>query len=211
MISDEYHKWYEEKRIWEKTEWLGVPMWKLPFDAFIMQELICKVRPNVLIETGSGFGGSSVFYASIMQMINHGKVITIDVDIKKQRMYRCLSIDVLERIHVIEGSSTREDVLYNLEKHLLAHYTNMVVLDSWHSYDHVLEEMRKYEKYVSKDSYMVVEDTHVNGHPVEWKHGKGPYEAVETFLKENDDFVIDEDCEKYKMTFNPKGYLRRVK
>ena len=65
---DEFHKWYEESRTWEQTKWLGVPMWKLPFDAFVMQELIYKVKPDYIIETGTGCGGSSVFYASILDI-----------------------------------------------------------------------------------------------------------------------------------------------
>ena len=87
MISDEYHKWYETNRIWEKTSWLGTPMWKLPFDAFIIQELICMIKPDLIIETGTGCGGSSVFYASIMQLLDKGEIITIDIYGSKANWY----------------------------------------------------------------------------------------------------------------------------
>lgn len=209
MISDKYHIWYETERIWEKTKWLNVPMWKLPQDALVIQELICKIRPDILIETGTGHGGSSVFYASIMELLNRGNVITVDISNEKD-FYQCLSINVLNRIIPLVGNSTDQEIIENISKLCKTNH-NMVILDSWHSYTHVLQEMRLYNSFVSVGSYMIIEDTHVSGHPVEWEYGKGPYEAVEDFLKENDNFIIDKECEKYGMTFNPNGYLRRVK
>ena len=211
MISDEYHKWYEESRVWEKTRWLGVPMWKLPFDAFVMQELIYKIIPDNIIETGTGCGGSSVFYASILHLLEHGKVITIDTDIKKQQFEQCLNVNILDRIKKIIGSSTDEQTISTVHKLCSKTSTNIVILDSWHSYDHVRKELEIYHPFVRRGSYLIVEDTHVNGHPIQWEHGRGPYEAVQDFLKENDDFVVDKLCEKYQMTFNPSGFLRRVK
>jgi cephalosporin hydroxylase len=88
---------------------------------------------------------------------------------------------------------------------------NIVILDSDHSYDHVRKEMSMYSELVPIDSYMVVEDTHVNGNPVPWKWGDGPMEAVNDFMENNDNWFADYWCEKYMMTFNPKGYLRRIK
>ena len=207
---DEFHKWYEESRTWEQTKWLGVPMWKLPFDAFVMQELIYKIRPDYIIETGTGCGGSAVFYASIMQMMGHGKVITVDIENKNQ-FDKCDSIDILSRIKQIIGSSTDKQVLNTVHKFCTEDTVNMVILDSWHTYDHVLQELEMYHHLVSRGSYLIVEDTHVSGHPVEWKWGKGPYEAVEGFLKKHQNFEADQGCEKHLMTFNPKGFLRRVK
>ena len=74
-----------------------------------------------------------------------------------------------------------------------------------------VEEMKLYSQFVAVDSYMIVEDTHVSGHPIKWEYGKGPFEAVNKFLKTNDDFVVDKECEKFIMTFNPNGYLKRIK
>jgi cephalosporin hydroxylase len=210
MISDEYHKWYESNRIWEKTKWLGVPMWKLPFDAFIIQELICMIMPDLIIETGTGCGGSSVFYASIMQLLNKGKIITVDVDGSKVNWYE-VPTPIMDRIYPVVGNSVSREVIDLVEDLYNENEKTMVILDSWHSYDHVIHEMLLYKHYVSRGSYMIVEDTHVHGHPVEWEHGEGPYEAVQDFLKENDDFIVDHLCEKYEMTFNPSGYLRRIR
>lgn len=210
MISDEFHKWYENKRIWEQTKWLGVPMWKLPFDAFIVQELIYDIKPDLIIETGTGCGGSSVFYASIMELIGKGEILTIDIDGSKADFYSAPP-KIMERIYPYNGSSTNEETIDVIDDVWDEELTTMVILDSWHSYEHVLHEMLLYRGYVSRGSYMIVEDTHVNGHPVEWEHGDGPYEAVQDFLEKIDNFVVDSLCEKYKMTFNPSGYLRRVK
>lgn len=209
---DEFHNWYETNRIWEKTKWLGVPMWKLPFDAFIIQELIYEVQPDLIIETGTGCGGSTVFYASIMQLLNKGQILTIDIDGAKIDWYN-VPPSIMDRIYPVCGSSTNYetiDIIQDLYDGNKIEKT-MVILDSWHSYEHVLHEMLLYRGYVSKGSYLIVEDTHVNGHPVEWEHGDGPYEAVQDFLEKFDNFVVDSLCEKYKFTFNPSGFLRRVK
>ena len=87
----------------------------------------------------------------------------------------------------------------------------MVILDSDHRKPHVLEELRIYGRLVPKGSYVVVEDSNINGHPVFPGYGPGPMEALEEFLAENKDFAIDETMEKHLMTFNPKGYLRKVR
>ena len=90
---------------------------------------------------------------------------------------------------------------------------NMVLLDSWHEKEHVKKEMARYSPFVSIGSYMIIEDTHANGHPVPWEHDNdGPYEAVEDWLKLHGDYWVDDyECEKHLMTFNPKGYLKRIK
>ncbi len=86
----------------------------------------------------------------------------------------------------------------------------LVILDSDHSKRHVLDELRTYSQFVGEGSYIIVEDTNVNGHPVLPEFGPGPMEAIQDFLKENKDFAVDGSKEKFYMTFNPKGYLRRV-
>lgn len=206
---DEFHTWYEKSRTWEQTKWLGVPFWKLPFDAFVMQELICKIKPDCIIETGTGLGGSSVFYASILEMIGHGKVITVDIDGRKQLWKDCTNMEILSRIRFIWGSSIDKSTLSKINSFIHPNQTIMVILDSWHSYEHVLQELEMYYPFVTRSSYLIVEDTHVSGHPIEWKWGKGPYEAVEDFLKKHQNFEIDQECEKHLMTFNPRGFLKR--
>jgi cephalosporin hydroxylase len=208
---NEYHKIYEEARIWEKNSWFGVPCWKLPMDAFVIQELIFELEPDFIIETGTGMGGSAFFYASIMELMGHGQVVTCDT-IDKTQFKNHYMKNVLNRIHMVHGSSTNQLVLKEIKKIVGDTTDNIVLLDSDHRCNHVLTEIGAYESFVGKGYYMIVEDTHAGnpGHPIKWKYdNKGSYEAVEAFLKMNDDFEIDWRCEKHLMTFNPRGYLRR--
>jgi len=208
-ISDEYHKYFEKKRLWETITWFGIPMWKLPNDALILQEIIWETGPDVIIETGTGMGGSALFYASILKLFdNRGIVVTIDKE--KKVDFSSMWFPWSDAIVQIIGSSDELSVIREVEKHC-KHFNTMVILDSFHSYEYVTKELQIYSRYVSEGCYLVVEDTHVSGHPVEWKYGKGPYEAVQEFLSHNDCFEIDLYRERLEMTFNPHGYLRRVK
>lgn len=210
-ISDEFHIWYEKERIWEKSQWLGVETWKLPFDAWIFQELICNIEPDFIVETGTGFGGSAIFYASILELLGHGQVITVDIE-NKVHLKNVIALKLFnKRVTFLKGRSLDFEV-FNFIHQKVDNAKVMVVLDSWHTKEYVLQEMNLYEQLVSIGSYLVVEDTHINGHPVPWEHGDGPMEAVQEFLtyKRNWSFVIDKiDCEKFGMTFNPSGWLRR--
>jgi len=138
-------------------------------------------------------------------LINNGKVITIDIDSTKveERPRH-------ERIKYLLGSSTSEKVVEEINNLIGDDDRVMVTLDSDHSMKHVLNELRIYSKLVTPGSYLIVEDTHVNGHPLFPDYGPGPMEAVEEFLKENQDFVLDREKEKFLLTFNPKGYLKRI-
>jgi cephalosporin hydroxylase len=188
-------------------------------DAWIIQELICKVKPFRIVETGTGSGGSALFYASILRLIGaYGQVITIDIE-DKHLMSSDLYIKIFNlwshRIQFIHGDSIKEFLeIKSMVETALCHFSGgsiMVLLDSWHTKDHVLKEMELYSQLVTVDSYLIVEDTHVNGHPVPWEYGDGPYEAVREFLSKRDDFVVDKECERLGMTFNPSGYLKRVR
>ena len=199
---DDFHIEYETNRMWERTSWLGVPILKLPFDLWIMQELIFKIKPDYVIETGTAYGGSTLFYSSILRLLGHGKVITVDTEDK------CgLKSDLILKII---GSSI-DYAIFKEIREITRDKKNIVFLDSWHSKDHVLKELGLYSMLIPVGSYIVAEDTHVSGHPVKWKWGEGPYEAVQEFLKHNSDFEIDKECEKLIFTFNPSGYLRRIK
>lgn len=212
MTLNEYHIQYEKNRLWEKTTWLGIPFWRLPSDAQVIQELIYRIKPDIIIETGTGYGGSALFYASICELIGKGHVITVDIERKFDDSDLILKWPWLHRVDFLQGDSVE---LYDTiaDIHIQKHFETdsiMVILDSWHSKEHVLKEMELYGQLVSKDSYMIVEDTHMNGHPIPWEHGDGPWEAVQEFLKTHDEFVVDKECEKYGMTFNPSGFLKRI-
>lgn len=213
MTVDKFHQEYERKRIWETTTWLGVPAWKLPFDAWVMQEIIFMVKPDLIIETGTGHGGSALFYASVLELIGKGIVITVDKE-NKIPEFQSHSVRRLWRDRVLFRQADSLEVFAEIKRGIRmepADEAVIVILDSWHTKEHVLKEMEIYGSIVTKDSYLIVEDTHSNGHPVEWEWGEGPMEAVCEFLKAHSEYEIDHWPERLGMTFNPNGYLRRVR
>ena len=116
-----------------------------------------------------------------------------------------------ERIKYIIGSSTDKQTVNEIKNLINNKRKVMVILDTDHSMEHVLKELKIYSEFVSVGSYLVVEDSNVNGHPVLPKFGPGPMEAIDDFLRKNSDFIIDKSKEKFYLTFNPRGFLLRVK
>ena len=208
QFINEYHILYEQAKIWEKNSWFGVPCWKLPFDAFVLQELIVRLRPYWIIETGTGLGGSAMFYASICELLGEGKVITVDINMRTD-MDEVRKFEWSDRIDFMYGGSTNP-VLFDKVKEKVGDDPCMVILDSWHTHEHVYKEMCMYSPFVPVGGYMIVEDSHADGNPVPWEwDNKGPMGAINQWLNENDNWEVDYECEKHLMTFNPKGYLRR--
>jgi cephalosporin hydroxylase len=204
---DAFHRYYHDLDAvggtYLNTYWLGVKTLKLPLDLWVYQEIVHSLRPDVIIETGTAFGGSALFLASMCDLVDHGRVITIDVRSDP-------GCPPHHRITYVAGSSTDEKVVRQLRREVAGSATVMVTLDSDHSKQHVLAELRAYAPLVTPGSYLIVEDTHLNGNPVRPEFGPGPREAVEEFLAEHQEFEADRDCEKFLMTFNRGGYLRRV-
>jgi cephalosporin hydroxylase len=202
-VTNLFHRMYHGSpgRTWQNTRWLGAPLLKCPFDLWIYQELLTRVRPDVIVETGTHKGGSAFYLASICDLLDHGRVITVDVREKSDRPQH-------PRITYLTGSSTSAEIVSRITNE--ASGTTMVILDSNHSRDHVLEELEAYSPLVAPGSYVIVEDTNVNGHPSHPKFGPGPWEAVEAFLASHPEFRVDVDCEKFFLTMNPRGYLQRV-
>lgn len=204
---EQFHKLYYDSgfsgETWRDTYWMGVPIWKRPLDLWLYQEMIFDLKPDLIVETGTAFGGSSLFLAGMCDLVGNGEVITIDIQDLKQSPEH-------ERVSRLLGSSTPEEVLKEVRRRVEDSETVMVILDSDHAKSHVLEELEAYKDLVTKGSYLVVEDTNVNGNPVLPDHGPGPMEAVEEFFSSTKDFIIDESKEKFYMTFNPKGCLKKV-
>lgn len=189
-----------------ETKWLGRPVQKCPFDLFVFQEIIFETRPDLIIETGTAQGGSALFMANLCQLLGNGKVLTIDTE--------ACSIPEAP-IRCIHGSSLATETISSVKAELQLLNSErrvMVVLDSHHGKEHVLEEMETYGKFVSIGNYMIVEDTNINGHPVSQDSGPGPWEAVEEYLSRHDDFVQDRGKEEtYLFSLNPGGYLKKIK
>ena len=205
-VVTEFHRLYYDARLfnmtWRNTWFLGHAVQKCPLDLWLYQEIIHRLRPDVIVETGTCFGGSALYLASCCDLLNTGRVITIDIEERRDRPSH-------PRITYITGSSVAADVVACVKAQVEGASMVMVVLDSDHSRDHVLEELEVYGPLVTKNSYLIVEDTNLNGHPVSPEHGPGPMEAVEAFVAEHPEFAHDPTMDKFFLTFNPRGYLRR--
>jgi cephalosporin hydroxylase len=208
-IIKRFHEIYYNSEIWKQTKFLGIDSQQNPCDNWIMQEIIYEVKPDFIIETGTLMGGSALYYATILENVNkNGKVITIDMfpqieEVSKHEVFK-------KRVEFISGDSTSPEVINLITKKVKNHKV-LVTLDSNHLKEHVLKEINLYSKFVSLNSYIVVQDTNINGHPVLPNFGEGPMEAVEEFLKTNSNFEIDHSREKFFLTFYPSGYLKRIK
>jgi cephalosporin hydroxylase len=191
--------------------WDGAPMIKNPCDIWMIVELFQKIRPSVVIETGTHHGASASFYADILNSLKiNCEVITVDINPKWHFDPK------LKKIHSIIGYSTDVNVFSKIkeikENILIKNPGNvMVLLDSDHSEKNVLAELDLYSSLVNKGSYIIVEDTNVNGHPSAPSHGPGPKEATDKFLHKNNSFERDLSCQKFLLTFNPGGWLKRIK
>ena len=172
-------------------------------DMWIYQELIWKIKPDYIIETGTFRGGSALYYSHLFDLQGQGEVITIDVMERPNRPEH-------DRIHYLIGSSSDAEIFSQVQSMIGENKKVMVVLDSDHSRDHVFKEMQLWHSMVSKDSYMIVEDSNVNGYPVRPDFGPGPMEAINDFLQINNMFEIDNSQEKFLMTQNPRGYLKKL-
>jgi cephalosporin hydroxylase len=206
---DEFHRIYyscPEQTIYN-TQWLGVTAQKYPGDLWIYQEILTELKPDFIIETGTYWGGSALFLATICDLLGHGHVITVDtVAMAESRATR----PAHARITYLRGSSIEVEVVGQIRSMVGGADTVMVILDSDHSREHVINELKIYNEFVTLGSYLIVEDTNINGHPVLTEFGPGPMEAVDLFLATASDFLPDRSREKFFMTANPKGFLLKV-
>jgi cephalosporin hydroxylase len=204
FVARRFHIHYYRSFVWQQdTYWLGTETLKCPLDLWVYQELIHEVRPDLIVETGTMFGGSAHFLGSMCHLLGHGRVISIDVEDRQDRPEH-------PRVEYVLGSSTSNEVVTRVQASKGQAQRVMVILDADHSRSHVLEELRAYAPIVTTGSYLIVEDTNLNGHPMHRDYGPGPMEAVNEFLAGRDDFVVDRSREKFILTFSPRGFLRKV-
>jgi len=203
-VVDSFHRLYYESEVFARTSWLGVSALKCPLDLWIYQEIIHDLRPDVIVECGTASGGSALFLAAICDLVGNGRIITVDIEEVPGRPQHA-------RVTYLHGSSTAPDIVEQVGRAVAGEGCVLVLLDSDHSKDHVLAELRAYSSFVTPGSYVIVEDTNIGGHPVSPDWGPGPMEAVDEFLAENNAFAIDGSREKFFLTFNPRGYLRRMR
>lgn len=188
------------------TTWLRVPLVKTATDILTFQQIIAETRPELIVETGVYVGGSALLFASVQEMMGiDGRVIAVDIDLSM------VNDRVREhpRIELIEGSSTDPEVVERIRSAARAKRV-MVDLDADHRAHHVLEELRLYAPLVSPGCYLVVEDGFLGGRPVRPEAAPGPSEALDAWLAEDPPFEPDRWRERFLLTQNPRGYLRRV-
>ena len=205
LVVTFFHKMYYrqgEKTLWH-TSWLGTKVLKCPLDLWVYQEILYETKPDVIIECGTKVGGSASYLASLCDLLGTGRIITIDVkDLPGKPTH--------PRVQYLLGSSTSEEIINKVKSLIKPGERVMVILDSNHRARHVIQELELYHSLVTEGNYLIVEDTNINGHPVYTNYGPGPMEAVRKFLKNNKDFIVDRDREKYYLTYNPGGYLKKI-
>jgi len=200
MTLIEWLKYHHEKVVFDKVSWMGVPIHKNVLDAWIYQELIFRIKPDVIVEIGSENGGSTLYFAHLLDCIGGGGcVISIDVD---RRPYKVKH----ERIIKITGHSSAERVIRKVSE-LCKDKIVLINQDGGHGEDQVYRDLVDYCGLVSVGSYYIVEDTLL--YPYAGLK-EGPLMAINKFLETNPGFVIDLECERYILTANPSGYLKRI-
>jgi cephalosporin hydroxylase len=203
--------------------WLGTPILQAPQDLQSWQEIIWEVKPDLIIETGVAMGGSLIFNASMLsilencKLIEKGDVIGVDIEIRPHNKKAITEHPLNDKITLVEGSSIDEKIIQKVKELAKNKKRILIILDSNHTHDHVLAELRAYGPLVSKGSYCIVSDTGVEDLPEgstsnrPWGKGNNPKTAVWEFLKENDSFKIDKDIEaKLILTASPDGFLKRT-
>ncbi len=199
--------------------WMGRPIIQYPQDMIAMQEIIWDVKPDLIIETGIAHGGSLIYYASLMELIGQGEVLGIDIDIRQHNKAEIEKHPMFKRIKMIKGSSIDENTAEQVKLIAAGKERVLVCLDSNHTHEHVLRELQLYAPLVSLNSYIIVFDTIVEDLPEgyfsqkrPWGISNNPRTAVDEFLKNSDDFVIDETIDnKLLISVTPRGYLKRIK
>lgn len=210
-------------------DWLGMPIIQYPEDIITIQEIIYRTQPNVIIETGIARGGSLILHSSLLHMIQkNSHVIGIDVDIRKHNRKKIERHFFYKNISMVEGDSTSEKTITEVKrilKKLKFSKKIMVCLDSKHTHDHVLNELKQYSKFVSKNCYIVVFDTTINflsSNEIKklsknyifkpFEKNSNPHSAVKKFLKENKNFKIDNYLHQKALISNCyEGFIKKVK
>lgn len=201
--------------------WLGLPIIQFPADVLIMQEIVWKVQPDLIVDVGIARGGSVIFYSSLIALMgNGGRVIGVDVDIRNENREAICDHPLFKKggIELLEGSSTSDAIIYQIELAAKKSKKVIVVLDSNHTKEHVMAELRRYSTFVSNGSYLVVFDTVIEDIPAKfsedrpWGPGNNPSSAVDAFLSETDRFERDATYEeKALITAAPRGFLKRIR
>lgn len=213
FVEADRHRWIHQ------ATWFGEPLLNLPQDMFAIQEIVWRTRPDYIVEVGVAWGGGLLFDATLLDLIGGKKVIGIDIFIPPDLRERLSAHQRLsDRLVLIEGSSTAAETLAEVKRLIGGSDKVLVILDSNHTHEHVLNELRAYSGIVGKGQYIVCGDTIVEYIPEQthrtrpWGPGNNPATAVKQFLSETDRFVVDTAIdERLLFSCNPGGFLQAVK
>lgn len=206
--GEAYVKWFHETNVWKDMTWHGVRTLKLPSDIWSYQEILFERRIEHVIETGTRHGGSALFFAETLAARgSRGLVVSVDIDSQSRQ------IQSHERIRFLVGDSAAP-AMVDQAFALLGPNPGPIflILDSDHSRDHVLRELRAWVPRLRRGDYLIVEDTIVNGHPVRPAHGPGPWEAVDAYRAEAPGLLLPDDAReaKFGASFAVNGYFTRA-
>jgi cephalosporin hydroxylase len=217
-LSNAWRTMALQRKYMNNFSWLGRPLIQVPMDAMAVQEVIWAVKPDLVIETGVAHGGSLVLSASILEMLGHGEVVGVDIEVRPHNRQAIESHPLAHRISLIEGSSVAPEVVAQVRARAEGKRKVLVCLDSNHTHEHVLAELNAYGGLVSVGSYCIVFDTFVEDMPDDfvwtdrpWGKGNNPKTAVWEWLKTHPEFEIDHSMDdKLLITSAPDGFLRRI-
>jgi len=197
--------WFEQIGFFKDSRWLGIRTLQNPMDAWVTQEIVHEVEPDFIVETGTYWGGSALHWSTVLGQVNPaGRIITIDIE---DKINRARTRRAWERVDFLLGSSTDPEIVAEVSRRVAGGRV-LVILDSLHTADHVYDELVAYAPLVEVGSYVIVQDTGwADAFPGEsWPAAEG----VQRFLEENDAFEVDRTRERFMLTNNAGGYLKRV-
>jgi cephalosporin hydroxylase len=208
--GERYHRWYYDNLVWMTTSYLGIPIRKSPSDMWNYHEILCELRPRLVVEFGTFSGASALFFANVMRAAGtDAYVLTVDVDLSS--LAPAIQADpAIEAMHCSSTDPAVAERIAALRRERPGPV--FAILDSDHSMNHVLGELLILRPLLVPGDYLVVEDSNINGHPVLPDWGPGPYEAAtEYFARFPNDYERDVAREhKFGYTFATNGFLKRI-
>jgi cephalosporin hydroxylase len=185
------------------VRWLGQPIWQCPMDAWVIQEVIGELRPDVIVETGTFLGGSAYYYAGLCELLGHGEVISIDINPKGTIAH--------PRITYVNGSSIDPEIVAQVGQKLRSAACALLILDADHSQPHVFAELKAYAPAMPVGSYILIQDACIDTFEIFKADRPGPAGAIHQYMAANPQFVRNRELEeRYVMTFHPWGWWQRV-
>lgn len=198
--------YHQQHIVFEHCRWMGIPALKNPLDAWIYQEIIAEVRPEVIIEIGSKYGGSTLYLAHLLDALGQGSVLSLDIDRSEFRATH-------PRIVTLTGDSGSPAMIARVAEHCQGRRV-LAIHDGNHARAAVYRDLCAYAPLVSANSYFIVEDGIVDlfvpGDGIGWNE-EGPLAAIRQFLREHPHYQVDDQRERYLITYNPQGFLKRIR